>query len=87
MTFSISSQPEFSFEGKHVDKPLPVVSALQANSLLMKGCQGFLGYMVSNENEVSLEDIPVVRDFPDVTIDLLDLPLERDIEFTIDLVS
>ena len=52
-----------------------MVSTLRANSLLKIGCQGFLTYMVSNENERSLEDIPVVRDFfyvfPD---DLLDLP-------------
>ena len=54
VTFSISSQPEFSFERKQVDKPLHVVSTLRANSLLRKGCQGFLAYMVNNENEVSL---------------------------------
>ena len=44
-------------------------------------------YEVSNENEVSLEDILVVREFPDVfPNDLLDLPPEREVEFTIDLV-
>ena len=87
MTFSIPTQPEFSFEGKHVDKPLHVVFALRASSLLKKGCQGFLTYVVSNDNEVSLETIPVVRDFPDVFLDdLHDLPPERKVEFTIDLV-
>ena len=44
VTFSIPGQPEFSFEGKHVDKSLHVVSTLQVNSLLRKGCQGFLAY-------------------------------------------
>ena len=48
MTFSISGQPGFSFEGNHVDKPLHVVSALRANSFLKIGCQGFLAYMVSD---------------------------------------
>ena len=87
MTICISSQPEFSFEGKQVDKPLHVVSALRASSLLRNGCQGFLAYMVSNEKDVSLEDIPVVRDFPDAfPDDLLDLPSEREVEFTINLV-
>ena len=38
MTFSILGQPEFSFEGNHVDKPLNVISVLRANSLLKKGC-------------------------------------------------
>ena len=38
VTFSILGQPEFSFEGKHVDKPLRMISALRASSLLRKGC-------------------------------------------------
>ncbi|RVW46416.1 hypothetical protein CK203_081708 [Vitis vinifera] len=36
VTFSIPSQPDFSFEGKHVDKPLRMISALRASSLLKK---------------------------------------------------
>ena len=61
------------------------VSAIRANSLLRKGCQDFLAY-VSNENEVSLEDISDVRDFPNVfPDDLLNLPLEMEVEFTIDV--
>ena len=84
--FSIPGQSEFSFKRKHVDKPLHVVLAIRANSLLRKGCQDFLAY-VSNENEVSLEDISVVRDFPNVfPNDLLNLPLEMEVQFTIDLV-
>ena len=31
VTFSISSQSEFSFKGKHVDKPLLVVSVTPQN--------------------------------------------------------
>ena len=87
VTFSIPGEPEFSFKGKQVDKPLHVVLDLRANSLLRKGCQGFLDYMVSNANGVSLEDIPIARDFLDVfPDDLLDLPPEIEVEFTIDLV-
>ena len=88
MTFSIPGQFVFSFEGKQIDKPMHVVSALRAYSLLRKGCQGFLASVVSNENEMSLEDIPVVRDFLDVFPDyLLDLPPEKEVEFIMDLVS
>ena len=61
VTFSIPSQPKFSFEGKHVDKPLRMISALRASSLLKKGCQGFLASVVSNESDLKLEDIPIVR--------------------------
>ena len=38
VTFSILGQPDFSFEGKQVDKPLRMISALRASSLLNKGC-------------------------------------------------
>ena len=37
-----------------MDKPLYVISTLRANSLLKKGCQGFLAYVVCNENEMRL---------------------------------
>ena len=70
-----------------MDKPLYVISPLRANSLLKKGCQGFLAYMVCNENKVRLEDILIVRDFPDVfPNDLPGLPPDREVEFIIDLV-
>ncbi|RVW49285.1 Transposon Ty3-I Gag-Pol polyprotein [Vitis vinifera] len=86
VTFSIPGQPDFSFEGKHVDKPLRMISALRASSLLKKGCQGFLAYVVNEENDLKLEDIPIVRDYPDVfPEDLPGLPLEREVEFTIDV--
>ena len=62
MTFSIPGQPDFSFEGKHVDKPLRMISALRASSLLKKGCQGFLAYVMNEENDLKLENIPIVRD-------------------------
>ena len=87
VTFSILGQLEFIFEENHVNKPLYVISALQANSLLKKGCQGFLAYAVCNENEVRLEDIPIVKDFPDVFLNYLPgLPPDREVGFTIDLV-
>ena len=85
--FSIPGQPEFSFVGKHVDRPLCMIFTLRASSLLRNGCQGFLAYVMSNESDLKLEDIPVIRDFPDVfPNDLSDLPPERKVEFTIDLV-
>ncbi|RVW50109.1 hypothetical protein CK203_114522 [Vitis vinifera] len=36
VAFSIPGQPDFSFEEKHVDKPLHMISVLRASSLLMK---------------------------------------------------
>ncbi|RVW24090.1 Transposon Ty3-I Gag-Pol polyprotein [Vitis vinifera] len=87
VTFSIPGQPKFSFEGKHVDRPLRMISALRASSLLKKGCQGFLASVMSNESDLKLEDIPIVREYPDVfPEDLPGLPPEREVEFTINLV-
>ncbi|KAL6310827.1 hypothetical protein AAG906_005867 [Vitis piasezkii] len=58
-----------------------------SSSLLKKGCQGFLASVVSNESDLKLEDIPIVREYPDVfPEDLPGLPPEREVEFTIDLV-
>ena len=86
VTCSILGKPDFSFEGKHVDKPLRMISALRASSLLRKGCQGFLAYIVNEENDLKLEDIAIVRDYPDVFLeDLPGLPPEREVEFTIDV--
>ncbi|RVW59896.1 Transposon Ty3-G Gag-Pol polyprotein [Vitis vinifera] len=59
VTFSILGQPKFSFEGKHVDRPLRMISALRASSLLKKGCQGFLAsvdYYSKIKNEESYEE-------------------------------
>ena len=43
--------------------------------------------MVSDENGLKLEDITIVRDFPNVfQDDLPGLPPEREVDFTIDLV-
>ena len=69
-----------------MDRPLRMISALQASSLLRKGCQGFLAYVVNEGNDLKLEDIPIVRDYPDVFLeDLPSLPPKREVEFTIDL--
>ena len=86
VTFSILGQPNFSFEGKHVDKPLRMISVLRASYLFRKGCQGFLAYVVNEDNDLKLDDIPIVRDYLDVfPEDLPGLPPEREVEFTIDL--
>ncbi|RVX04229.1 Retrovirus-related Pol polyprotein from transposon 17.6 [Vitis vinifera] len=43
-------------------------------------------YIVNEEHDLKLEDIPIVKDYPDVfPEDLPGLPLEKEVEFTIDL--
>ncbi|GKE40771.1 putative reverse transcriptase domain-containing protein, partial [Tanacetum coccineum] len=63
-----------------------------AQKYMEKGCQLFLAHVTMKENkdkskEKRLEDMPTVRDFPEVfPEDLLGLPLIRQVEFQIDLV-
>uniref|UniRef100_A0A2N9GV60 RNA-directed DNA polymerase n=1 Tax=Fagus sylvatica TaxID=28930 RepID=A0A2N9GV60_FAGSY len=72
------------FEKEVVFRP----PALRANRLLRKGCRGFLASVVDlQKKELEIEDIPVVREFPDVfPEDLPGLPPDREVEFSIDLV-
>ena len=67
---------------------MSIISALQARSMLKKGCIGFLAYMINSEatNE-KLEDIPIVKGFLDIFPEVLPgLPLDREIEFSIELL-
>ena len=86
--FHIPGQSEFCFEGDRKVKPLSIISTLQASNMLKKGCSGFLAYMINSEatNE-KLKDIPIVKEFPDVFLEELPgLPLDREIEFSIELL-
>ena len=66
VTFHIPRQPEFSFERSSGDTPIQLISVMKAQSLLKKGCEGYLAYIVRDDKDVKLEDIPIVRDFSDV---------------------
>ena len=65
-----------------------LISAISARCLLQKGCTGYLAHVVdTRSSEMGLEDVPVVRDFPDVfPDDLPGLTPEREIDFPIYLV-
>ena len=65
-----------------------MISAISTRCLLQKGYKGYLAHVVdTRSSEVRLEDVPVVRDFPDVfPDDLPSLPPEREMDFPIDLV-
>ena len=65
-----------------------LINAMTAWKMLRKGCQGYLAFVVDRRQErTRLEDIPIVKEFPDVfSDDLLGLPPDRAIEFVIELV-
>ena len=66
-----------------------IISSITTQKMLCKGCQGYLAYVVETGKEGTiLDEIPVVREFPDVfPDDIAGLPPEREVEFTIDLIS
>ncbi|XP_071933796.1 uncharacterized protein [Coffea arabica] len=66
-----------------------MISGIRARKMLHKGAQGFLAFLINApSDQVKLEDVPVVREFPDVfPEELKTLPPEREVEFKIDLVQ
>ena len=65
-----------------------LINAMTASKMLRKGCQGYLAFVVDRRQEgTRLEDIPIVKEFPDVfPDDISGLPPDREVEFTIYLI-
>ncbi|GKA06074.1 putative reverse transcriptase domain-containing protein [Tanacetum coccineum] len=77
---------------KEKKSTLSIISCVKAQKYMEKGCQIFLVQVTVKESkdesrEKRLEDVPTVRDFPEVfPEDLPGLPPVRQVEFQIDLV-
>ncbi|GJX20316.1 reverse transcriptase [Tanacetum coccineum] len=86
--FGDLNNPEFIYHGSRLGKPLKIISALKARTLISHGCEGFLASIKDTSLDgPRLESHPVVRNFPDVFPDELPgLPPEREVDFTIDLI-
>ncbi|GKC89249.1 putative reverse transcriptase domain-containing protein, partial [Tanacetum coccineum] len=67
---------------------LKVISCINARKYVERGCHLFLAHATEKKSkEKRLEDVPVIRDFPEVfPDDLAGLPPPRQVEFRIDLV-
>ncbi|GJR02869.1 putative reverse transcriptase domain-containing protein [Tanacetum coccineum] len=71
---------------------LNIISCTKAQEYLSKGCDVFLAHITTKEaedksEEKRLEDVPIVRNFPEVfPEDLPGIPPTRQVEFQIDLV-
>ena len=79
---------EVKFRGICRELSSNMISAMTAQRMLRKGCQGYLAYVVETGKEGTLVDeIPAVKEFLDVfPDDIVGLPPEREVEFTIDLI-
>ncbi|KAI3735710.1 hypothetical protein L6452_15220 [Arctium lappa] len=65
-----------------------IITMAKARKCLVKGCSSFLAYVIdANLKKSKLEDVKIMREFPDVfPDDLPGLPPDRQVEFRIDLV-
>ncbi|KAA3474392.1 DNA/RNA polymerases superfamily protein [Gossypium australe] len=84
VTFKVGDELEIMIVSEHRDYLSNVISALVVEKLICKGCDTYLAY-VHERNSV---EIRTVKDFSDVfPEELLGLPLNREVEFRIDLLS
>ena len=76
---------EVVFYGLRKTLPNSIMTAMKASKMLQKSYQGYLAYAIEVRDSGSrLEDIPVVREFPDVfPEDLPGIPPNRKIDFQI----
>ena len=81
-------EPGVIFWGIRREIAPSLINAMTASKMLRKGCQGYLAFVVDRRQEgTQLEDILIVKEFPDVfPDDISDLPPDREVEFTIDLI-
>ena len=64
-----------------------LISGIRVRKLLNNGARGYLVFLVDTPGEnAKFEDMPVISKYPDVFLEeLVSLPLEREIEFKINL--
>nr|CAD1837511.1 unnamed protein product [Ananas comosus var. bracteatus] len=88
VTFREPGQKEFTFRGCRSTLFATWISSARARQLMSRGCVVFLAIVTEVPTAApGLEDIPIVREFPDVfPPELTTMPPEREIEFEIDVV-
>lgn len=87
--FRSPSDVEFKFCGSRVRGTPPLLSGIQARRSIRNCTLALLAYIKTKpEEERKLEDTPVVCNYPNVFAEItLGLPPDREIKFTIDLMS
>ena len=66
-----------------------VILDMEARCFLRKGCEAFLALILDSKKEqVNFENIPVIREFPDVFLEeLLGVPPEREVDLSIEVLK
>ncbi|KAD3337490.1 hypothetical protein E3N88_33010 [Mikania micrantha] len=75
-------------QGERAGRKLGVISCMQTQKCLRKGCPAFLTHVIESSSlQKRIENIPVVKEFPEVfPDDISRLPPVRQVEFRIDLI-
>ncbi|KAL0440435.1 UNVERIFIED_CONTAM: Transposon Ty3-G Gag-Pol polyprotein [Sesamum latifolium] len=81
-----SGESRVVFVGDQQVVPVYVISAVEARRLMLEGSETYLAHVIDTKKvNPTLEEIPVVRDFPEVfPDDLLGLPPHREVDFAIE---
>ena len=80
---------EVTIQGIRAESIPKVISAMKARRFLRKGCEAFFSLILdSKREEVNLENIHVIREFPDVfPKELPGIPPEREVDLSIEVVQ
>jgi len=76
------------FRGERNVIPNCLISAMTANKMVKKGCEAYLALVMDLKRRIDeLTDFHIVQEFPDMfSEELSGLPLEREIEVSIDIL-
>ena len=87
VTLRAPNEDEVTFIGERSNHLSNVISAATARTMVQKGCEAYLAYVIDVKARPSVSDIPTVSDFLNVFLkELPRLPPLREIEFAIDVV-
>ncbi|XP_070002852.1 uncharacterized protein [Nicotiana sylvestris] len=87
VTLALLGLPRLEWRGTPGYSTRIVISYVKARRMVEKGCLADLAYVRDSSAEVpSINSVPIVHEFPEVFhSDLSGMPLDRDIDFCIDL--
>ena len=88
VTLRTPNEDKVTFIGERSNHLSNVISAATARKMVQKGCEAYVAYVIDTvKARPSVSDIPTVSDFLDMfPKELSELPPQREIEFTIDVV-
>ena len=83
-----SDMSKVTVHGIQFESVSNVISAMQGRLFLRKGCEDFLALVLySKRGQVNLEDIPVIKKFPDVFAEELPgFPPKREVDLVIEVL-